>query len=511
MGFFSDIGNAVSSAVGAVGDAVEGAVDAVTDTVQAVVDIGIDGVQDGLGIANSWLCRNAGNVGCRIGNVVLGGISGILDGARDITGKVLDIVNDVGGAFGSLLRGDFADFIGKLGNIFLDVVELGVNIVRFFILGNLFGGIRDAWQAENLRQFVEKLINEKFAGDLPKLERIRERLGLNGVSWGFPMDATHRVFRLDSGTAPLWQWHQDGKIDLYAMAGLLSFDSFNINRKRTLVRSTNDDGTFESSLPANRWTLSHYINSNGEEGRIRVYALTPDAVKDSIQVSIKKFKKLGIDLNWNDGRRFEYFGSKANAVHEINTLEELNFDRDLLGKYLIDKGLRSVPQLDHCNMLALAAFRLYDYDKEGTVTDKKGLGVTSGRNIKEGSDASPCATQDRDDSCCISINNKTGSGVIYRDQWPVNFFRYVLAHESGHYVGLCHFGHDGLQNIMYTPAKDEKGVGLSWATWGLFRYYFDDEPSFTLADAKNVWRFLVQEMVSCLDNPSQVDPDPIVE
>jgi hypothetical protein len=497
MGWLSDIGNAVSSAAGAVGDAVEGAVDAVTDTAEDVVDTVVDGVQDGLGWANNWLCQNAGDVGCRIGNVVLGGISGLLEGARDIVDKGIEIVKDVGGALGALLHGDFAGFLGHLVEAFLHAVELVLNIVRFFTLGTFFGGIRDAWQAEDLRRFVDQLINERFAQDPARLARIRERLGLDDVSWGFTLYATHRVFRLDSGTAPLWQWHQDGTIDLYAMAGLISFDSFNVMRRRTMVRSTNADGTIESSLPINRWTLAHYIDSNGQDGRIRVYALSPDAVKDFVQVSIDKFKKLGIKLQWNDGARFGYF--VRNTVHDIDSLEELDFNRYTLGKYLVDEGLRKDPFHEQCNMLALASFRFL---KQGS-PPHEGLGWTSGRDIREGSAAKPCDnTPDRDDSCCMSIQQKLGSGVVYHDLWPVNIFRYVLAHEAGHYVGLCHFGHDGFQNIMFTPAEE---AHLSYADWGLFRYYLDNEPSFTLQDAKNVWRFLVVEMVDCLD-PSLPGP-----
>ncbi|WP_375412258.1 hypothetical protein [uncultured Bradyrhizobium sp.] len=490
MGWLSDIGNAVSSAAGAVGDAVEGVVDVVTNTVQDGVDTVVGGIQDGLGWANSWLCRNAGGVGCRIGNIVLGGLAGVVKGLQDVIDKVFDIVHNVGGALGALLHGDLAGFIGKLGAILLDVVELVLNVVRFLTLGTLIGGIRDAWQAEDLREFVDKLINQHFGFNPSQLARIRDRLGLDRTSWGYPMNAEHRVFRLDSGNAPLWQWHQNGIIDLYAMAGLTSFDSFDVGRRRTLVRSANADGTIESSFPINRWTLAHYIDSDGKDGRIIVYALTANAVKDFVQVSIDKFKKLGINLKWNTGGRFEYFPSIP--FHDIETLNELTFDRSKLGPYLVSEGLRD-PQSDQCNLLALAAFDL--------VT---GLGQTSGRNISEGSAATPCTnTPERDDGCCMSINRRTGAGVIYHDQWPTQIFRYVLAHEGGHYAGLCHFGHDGFQNIMFTP---EKTANLSYWDWGMFRYYLDNEPAFTLADAKNVWRFLVAEMAPCLDDPAASEP-----
>lgn len=80
MGWLSDVGNAISSGASAVGDAVEGAVDAVADTVEDGVDAVIDGAQSGLDAAGDWLCEYAGDVGCAVRNVVLGGISGALGG-----------------------------------------------------------------------------------------------------------------------------------------------------------------------------------------------------------------------------------------------------------------------------------------------------------------------------------------------------------------------------------------------------------------------------------------------
>jgi hypothetical protein len=488
MGFWDDVGDAVSSAGDAVGDAVEGAVDGVTSAVGDTVDTVIDGVQDGLGIANGWLCRNAGEVGCRIGNVVLGGTSGLLEGAQDIADKGIEAVHDLGGAAGALLRGDIPGFLGNLGNVVLDAAEGLIDYGRFLAGGTVVAGIVDAWQVEDLRNFVSGLVNEHFADDSQLLGRIRRRLGLDDATWGLPFNAEHRVFRLDSATAPLWQWHRDGTIDLYAMAGLTSFDSFDVARKRTLVRSANADGTIESSLPINRWTLGHYIDSEGKDGRIRVYALDSGAVADFIRVATKKFKKLGINLDWNDGGRFDWFAS--DAVHDISSLVELTFDRNTLGQYLIDSGLRK-PGADQCTLLALAAFNLVE-----------GLGQTSGRNILEGDQSHPCATSpDRNDNCCVSVETTTGSGVIYHDQWPQNIFRYVLAHECGHYVGLCHYGHDGFQNIMFSPEND---AHLSYFDWGLFRYYLDSEPTFTLDDAKNAWRFLVTQLAACLDEPGSV-------
>jgi hypothetical protein len=111
-------------------------------------------------------------------------------------------------------------------------------------------------------------------------------------------------------------------------------------------------------------------------------------------------------------------------------------------------------------------------------------------------------TPGRDDNCCNLVDSRQGAGVVYHDEWPAQIFRYVRAHECGHYFGLCHFGHDDFQNIMFTLSDEAE---LSSFDWGLFRFYLDNEPSFTLADGKNAWRFLTSQLISCLD-PNRSPP-----
>src|SRR5262249_23614171 len=60
-----------------------------------------------------------------------------------------------------------------------------------------------------------------------------------------------------------------------------------------------------------------------------------------------------------------------------------------------------------------------------------------------------------------------------RKVYPGYFSKMVMAHEMGHYFGLCHINHNGVQNIMFSTA-----AGNSVLDWGLFGYYLNAEPHF---------------------------------
>jgi hypothetical protein len=390
------------------------------------------------------------------------------------------------------LRGDIAGFLGTVIEIVVAAVDSLIAGLRFGVGLTIVAGIVDAWRDEDLRAFVEDLVNQEFARDPARRDRIVDKLGLHRSNWGVHIKATHRVFMLDSASAPLREWHERGDIDLYQLGNTFSVDSFNLWRRRTVAFSVNDEG-LESSLPATRSEISDYLD--GERIRLRVYALTMPALRDILQVATEKWRTVGILLDWND------IGSSPwdrPTTHLITEWSEVDFTRLKLGQYLLDKEFRTPTLEEQKEVLAFAAFRFHKVGKN------EGLGQTKGRAIAEGAAAAPCTSQpDRTDQCCSTLTNKLsgaildeGAGVVYHDQYPPEVTRYVLAHEFGHYFGLCHFGHDGFNNIMWTP---EKNANLSYVSRGLFRYLLWDEPQLTYRDAQNVWRFLVSQMPFALD------------
>ena len=496
MGFFGDLANAASSTLSAVGDAAENVVDSVVDTATDAIDTGIDWAQDGIHLGQGWLCREVGTVACGAGNILGGILDGSLAAFQDSIDKTAIVIRDMAGFSGSLLRLDFAGAQGYLVDFGLDSLNAGAVGARFGSGGYFFGGIVDAYERDELRNFVSDLVNEHFTGE--QLSRIRHRIGLDGGQFGLPLDGLSRVLVLDSDRVPLAQWHRAGLLDLYAMAGLFSTDSFSPFRARTVVKIVGPDG-HDSALPVGRLQISRFLEADGQGWHLRVYALSRQALAEHLATATEKCQQLGLRISWNDGTRFAWFRSYTS--YEVADEKEFRMsfpNRFDVGQWMHDAQHREGSPAEDCTILALGSFDV------PTTAD---LGLTVSRDIDEGPSSTPCDTPQRTDGCCSVIERfrkddmsvAVGSGVIYKDAWPQIFLAYVLAHEIGHYVGLCHFGHDGVQNIMFTKESQEPLPDLQWVTPSTFSgYYRDSEPRFSLDDAKNCWRFLVNQMPHCL-------------
>jgi hypothetical protein len=84
----------------------------------------------------------------------------------------------------------------------------------------------------------------------------------------------------------------------------------------------------------------------------------------------------------------------------------------------------------------------------------------------------------------------TGCGCTWRDTYPPVFSRVVLGHELGHYFGLAHAGHNGLDKIMISTGDGSSIFGAdSW--WRLWLY---GDAVFTDEDVEQTWRFIVKKM-----------------
>ena len=109
--------------------------------------------------------------------------------------------------------------------------------------------------------------------------------------------ATVRIMRADSNSFPFVTLHGH-LLDLYALAGLLSFDSFRMTRERTRVVRVDASGRDMWWLPIHRYAIRSFLASGGTTMRIRAYAMTPYAAANAMRTAFRKFKKLCIDIGW---------------------------------------------------------------------------------------------------------------------------------------------------------------------------------------------------------------------
>lgn len=245
------------------------------------------------------------------------------------------------------------------------------------------------------------------------------------------------------------------------------------------------DGS-ESWLPVGRFTISKYLDTQGRDRRIRVYAMDRRTTATMLDASTRKHGELGVILQWNDGSNFSWF---RDYTRQLITQNEYNFNSAQIEE-LLARPEYNRPVGANCSLVALAGFKLDIFGRVGA------------RLIDECDEfPADCATPGRTDRCCNTIDRCESSGVIYRDVYPTDIFPYVLAHEIGHYLGLCHCGHDGFQNVMFSSRAN------TFLDWGLFSYYYESAPVFSLEDGKNAWRFIVDQLASCLTGA----PEPVCE
>ncbi len=454
-------GEALETVVDAGCEAVEDTVETVGEVVEEVVDAAVDATSDNLG-------EEAGQVAAIAGGVITGGVEVVVT----LVGHGSTIIQDVAEIGSAALSGDLPGVLAGMLNLVVDVVAAAFDFLRIPLI--VVDAIRDGYQRWQLRQFVIRLLAERFSGD--DLDAARAKAGVDPGPFGFSLEGEHRVLLLDSAKTPLYEWHNDGTLDLYAMAGLLSLDSFEVSQRiRSEVRRVDENGV-ESVWPVTRFTIAEYLDSEGEDCRLRVYAMQRNVIAEKLRTARKKAKKLGIRLSWNDDDTYAHF--REYTSQQISTKEDFQASWDSFSVFLDNHGLRNHTVAEQDTVVAMGAFHC-PKDSHGHEFN----GVCVGRDLE---DDTPLIRRDSD-------GDPIASGVIHRDRWVTWWSRFILIHEIGHFLGLRHEGHSPA-HIMYTNAPDQ---GTSMIDVTLLDYFLESEPHFTQSDAMNAWRFLVDQMAEC--------------
>lgn len=499
MAWWDDAAEAVGSAVGWLGDAIEAVVDTGTEAAEEVTETSTEVAMDLLEGARDAAAAASPALGA-VANVGLGLVKGFLQAAQDAAAVALDLVRNVGSLVNAALHLDLAGVIADLGNIGINLGQAVVWGIRAGT-GAYFGaGVSDYFMRDRALGFVRTLIIQEFGKT--EGEDVLRKLGWGTVHFGLPILASARIMRADSNSFPFVELHNDDTLDLFAMAGLLSFDSFRIDRERTRVVRVDDNGNDMWYLPVNRYAIRSFLNSGGTSLRLRAYAMESAAAGKAMRTARKKFKKLCIDLDWDTPFNFPTFQT-------FNTQPCVN---------LQDFQFFAGDTFDDARWFAVNTPRDGRLEQDGTplgigvfgyIDGKNGL--VSGRSIKRRQNGlGDCGADDTSDACITDITRRKsdfmsldsdrdgrddlnddacGCGCTWRDTYPPYFSRLVLAHELGHYFGLAHAGHDGIQNIMFSN-RDNPAFGKD--TWQ--RLWLHGDPNFVEEDVEHAWRFIVKKM-----------------
>jgi hypothetical protein len=239
--------------------------------------------------------------------------------------------------------------------------------------------------------------------------------------------------------------HRDGTLDLFSMAGVLSFNSFGIFKPRFTVKWLDKNGS-ESTFPASRYHIAKFLE--GGQPNLRIYAQTASKLKDRIQFATKHFNGMGIRPTWN---HFITVPQRTPlATHNITQVSEFNLvcfqqavdadgnviiESDELGQFLNDAGLKD-PTERETNITSITPLHVLVQvaNMDGDlISSDDFFGDTAGREIEEGDRAEGCQTPNRNDECCILVQRtqnrrQLGSGVAMRNVYPGYFSKMVMAH-----------------------------------------------------------------------------------
>lgn len=479
--------DAVGAVVGVVGDAVETVVDAVVNVVDEVLETGFEWTLAALDRARDGIAALSPALGL-VGNLVIGLVKGVVQLVKDVVRVALDVLRHAGEFVNALLHLNLPRMIDALLAILINVGELVAAAIRFVLGGYFAGAVSDYYMRDRHIAKIRSLIIEEFGKDA---DAILAKLGYGAAHFRLPITCDIRVMVMDSTTFPMAEQHIAGTFDLFAMAGLLSTDSFSVFGRRAKLVMVDDQGKDMWWRPITRPDIKDFLASGGSSCRLRCYALDPDGVGRAMRTAHNKFKKLCIDLSFDASFHFPTWQTyvtqpcvSLDDYHIINFNAWFNANTPQNG----DPALDSRP-------LSVTTFNC-----------PRGVrGITSGRSmLRLVVDTNGCPWDSMEERCMNSIQREIvspgladqsiGSGVIWRDQYPPWFGRLVLCHELGHYFGLTHAGHDGVENVMFSLPEGNALLGSgSWRLWS------HGEPVFTDVDVEHVWRFVIKRMRHVLE------------
>ena len=400
-------------------------------------------------------------------------VRGLVEDVRDLIGAIKDIIIGilnlnlcdiirggidlltVGGRV--LLDTGFAPVAGLIAGPYGAAVAVGIRLV-----GAMVAGTRDTIDLLRLEDIITSSVNNAFGAGSERAVRSLRRVGIGANTMGLPFRADARRLFLASRSANLnlGELHRSGVINLYALAGYLSDCKGNINEPDGEVVYAGTD------IRVSYADLEDYLDIGPNAvPEFQVFPISRAKFRTHLKEARRKATYLGARLTWGSIGELE-----AVSAQEIplNALDE-NPPGDAAQQEMFRRMGRTGMTDD---LAVLPSVSIFHYvRRRANNTEPFGLASWFRPALR---DFGP-------------------SGVTYRNRTPDWVFRWVLAHEMGHYWGLNHSnrsgGERGLDEIMYTPSS---GFELSGSA--VYEYLLGGgEPRFTLDDARTTWDWITTD------------------
>jgi hypothetical protein len=377
-----------------------------------------------------------------VGNVIFGLLRRIVHVVRDVVNIVSNVVDGVRDVVVGIVSLNPCQMLAGITAIGVGVGRLSLAGIR--LVPGIVTGPRETFDHDALQDIVTEALTRRFVENDVRLARSIERCAVGSVPMGVPFTADPRRYFLSSSSdaISLRQLHSDGTVNLFELAGYLSGCRSALSWPRAEVVYAGSD------VPVTYGDIDAFLRGE-RTPPFRVYAQSTQVLTRYLEVARRKAQQLGIRLYWRP------FG-------DIEITRPTQLPQDSSGSVHAEEfaafGRTGVGD----DLSVLPSLALFWYDESGL------SGLTSWFRPTVGGSA-------------------TKSGVSFRDRQPEWLFQWVLVHEMGHYWGLDHTGHDGIEFIMFSPRESNSAVTGGTAVEYLL---MSGEPRFTLDDARTAWDWI---------------------
>lgn len=420
-------------------DAVENLLDLVVDLVEDVGEI-LSEFGDLLGGIGRSFCI-FGDAACAFFGAIFGFLEGIMDWLVDIIDWVRDTLQGVVDIVLGILGLDWCRIQKGLG--ILNVLRIITSVTRLPGMA-LYVGPKNRIDQRHLQNTIDEALQQVFSDDPERLERSRERIGIDGSMLGVPMTLQPRRMAIRS-SAFLQTLHREGILDLHAVAGRFS----NCQGKGAWSQFEGEVVYTGTETRVTKTDLDYFVRLGPDAvPSFTVYPISRETFLSRLVLTERKARAVGVRFTWDEIG--EVLVEESRFVPLASGEGDGSAQQDLLRLL----GRTGEDDLAHVPFVAIFGY---------VNTELHGL-----------------ASWFRPDA-----GARGPSGVTFRDRFPKKIFQYVPPHEVGHYIGLDHAEHTHPGQIMWKPA-----LGTDWGSTLATYLLTTGEPVFTDDDSTAVWQWI---------------------